>query len=480
MLYHNVRVMAHLLRFVDAGAIALTSAVIWYAGVKLHAWPMRSTWNAAAVFTGVAFVAFVLLAERMHIYHARRTEHIVHELIVLSEVALYATALACVSCQVFTNGMPGSAYVVLLFAGFSALIGLRMTMRVTMWRLRRKGSDYRVWLIVGHNSRAMRIAESVVGNPHFGIHIDEIVDVVVGGAPELPLPNFVSGPLSQLKFCVVRDVESIREILATRVIDEVVITLPVRSQYDTIQQILDMCREAGISVRVPPEAFERSGYRADVSSVGDIAMVTHFSGPSNYANLVVKRLIDVLSASAGLVFLSPAFALIAAAIKLSSPGPIFFLQTRVGLHGRHFRMVKFRSMVQDAPVRQIELHRLKDTDGLAFKLKDDPRIIPVGRVLRRFHLDEMPQMWNVLLGDMSLVGPRPLPPGEAHGDQWWQRRRLSMPPGLTCFWQVAGDHKMAFQHWMRLDLAYIDNWSVWLDIKLIASTVGTVARGKGW
>jgi lipopolysaccharide/colanic/teichoic acid biosynthesis glycosyltransferase len=188
----------------------------------------------------------------------------------------------------------------------------------------------------------------------------------------------------------------------------------------------------------------------------------------------------VVCASVGLVLLSPLFGVIAAAIKLSSPGPVFFQQTRVGLHGRHFSMVKFRSMVRDAPMRQIELHRLKDTEGLAFKLKDDPRITPLGKALRRYHLDELPQLWNVLLGDMSLVGPRPLPPDEAQGDAWWQRRRLSMPPGLTCFWQVAGDHKISFQKWMKLDLAYIDNWSVWLDIKLIASTVGTLVRGKGW
>jgi lipopolysaccharide/colanic/teichoic acid biosynthesis glycosyltransferase len=179
------------------------------------------------------------------------------------------------------------------------------------------------------------------------------------------------------------------------------------------------------------------------------------------------------------VLLSPLLVLIAVAIKLTSHGPVFFLQTRVGLHGRHFRMAKFRSMIHDAPARRHELERLNQTDGAAFKIKNDPRITFVGKWLRQFHLDELPQLWNVLLGDMSLVGPRPLPPHEARNSDQWQRR-LTMPPGLTCYWQVRGDHRMPFRQWMQLDLAYIDEWSLWLDFKLLCSTVPAVVRGKGW
>jgi lipopolysaccharide/colanic/teichoic acid biosynthesis glycosyltransferase len=195
---------------------------------------------------------------------------------------------------------------------------------------------------------------------------------------------------------------------------------------------------------------------------------------------VTKRAIDVIGAAVGLVLLSPVFLITAIAVKLSSPGPVFFIQKRVGLHGRIFRMIKFRSMVKDADRRQSDLVSLKETEGIAFKIKADPRITRVGQVLRRFHLDELPQFWSVLVGDMSLVGPRPLPPEEANRKEWWQRRRLSVPPGLTCSWQVAGDHHLPFSRWMQLDLDYIDGWSVWLDLKIIASTFGTVARGKGW
>jgi lipopolysaccharide/colanic/teichoic acid biosynthesis glycosyltransferase len=188
----------------------------------------------------------------------------------------------------------------------------------------------------------------------------------------------------------------------------------------------------------------------------------------------------MLSAAAGLIILSPLFLLIALAIKLDCSGPVLYSAMRVGLHGRHFRMWKFRSMMKDAERHQQQLRHLNETDGVAFKIRHDPRITRVGRLLRKFHLDELPQLWNVLLGDMSLVGPRPLPIDEAHGNEWWQRRRLSMPPGLTCFWQVASNHRMPFHEWAQLDLHYIDRWSVWLDIKLIASTLSTLVRGKGW
>jgi len=143
-------------------------------------------------------------------------------------------------------------------------------------------------------------------------------------------------------------------------------------------------------------------------------------------------------------------------------------------------MLKFRSMYEDADSHQQHMRDMNGRDGTAFKIKNDPRITPVGRFLRKYHLDELPQLWNVLAGDMSLVGPRPLPIAEADGDAWWQRRRLSMPPGITCLWQLRDDPEIPFQDWMRMDMAYIDAWSVWLDVKILFKTVTTVARGGGW
>jgi lipopolysaccharide/colanic/teichoic acid biosynthesis glycosyltransferase len=172
-------------------------------------------------------------------------------------------------------------------------------------------------------------------------------------------------------------------------------------------------------------------------------------------------------------------AAIALAIKLGSPGPIYFSQRRVGLNGRIFTMRKFRSMYQDAEHRLRELQGLNEVDGPVFKIKRDPRITPFGRWLRKFSLDELPQLWHVFAGDMSLVGPRPPLPHEVEQYERWQRRRLSMKPGLTCLWQVSGRNQIGFEEWMRLDLAYIDNWSLGLDFKILIRTVPAVVLARG-
>ena len=482
MLYHNVRIMGYYLRSIDAAAIGATSAGAWWLGALLGAWPWHASWGAMVLYSATIVLAFLLLAGRMHAYHARRTEHLVQEFGTLCELSVYAAGLACIATEILTPGLPGLAYVAMLASGLAVLLGLRLVMRVVIRRLRRKGNDYRVWLIIGHNARAARLAEMVLSSPHFGIRIDEIVDL--NGKPDSKASNrrqlLSGGLLGSVPSRVIDSAEEIREIVAGRVIDEVVVTLPLRSHYDEVRQILDICFDAGISVKLPPEGFYPSGYRTEVSQVGNIPIMTHYNGPASQTHLVVKRVIDVVGSAVGLTLLSPLFFLIMLAIKLTSRGSVFFVQTRVGLHGRHFRIIKFRSMTQDAAERREGLAVFNEMDGPAFKIKDDPRITPVGRFLRRFHLDELPQLLNVLIGDMSLVGPRPLPPKEAHGNEWWQRRRLSMPPGLTCFWQVRGDPRLPHREWMQLDLAYIDRWSLWLDLRLIASTVSTVIQGKGW
>ena len=481
MLYHNVQVMAHSLRFIDTAAVVTAAATAAWYGIPESAEVSRTALiHPLAVFSLSLGFYFAAIAERLHVYIARRTEDVGSELFSIAEVILYATGLACATTEILAAHLPGSSYLKALAAGIALLLGLRLAMRFTLRGLRRRGDDYRVWLIVGHNERAADIAQTVLANPHFGIRIEEIVNVAGDeGARELPA-RFLEAPLAGLRRRVLGSTQQVREIVATNVIDEVVVTLPVRSCYDRIREILDICCEAGISVKLGPEAFEKSGFSTEVAHVGSIAMVTHYSGPANYRELMMKRFIDFVGATLGLIILSPLLAGIALAVKLTSPGPVFFVQIRVGLHGRHFRMVKFRSMVKDADGQRDELEQLNEQDECAFKIRNDSRITPLGRWLRKYHLDELPQFWNVLVGDMSLVGPRPLPVREAFGNEWWQRRRLTMPPGLTCHWQLAADHSMPFKQWMELDMAYIDRWSLWLDMKLIARTFATVARGKGW
>jgi len=180
-----------------------------------------------------------------------------------------------------------------------------------------------------------------------------------------------------------------------------------------------------------------------------------------------------------LVLGAPAFAAIALAIKLESPGPVFFRQRRIGLNGREFWMWKFRSMCHDAEARRAELERHNEMDGPVFKMSQDPRVTRVGRLLRRTSLDEFPQFWNVLRGRMSVVGPRPPLPEEVRRYKRWQRRRLSVKPGLTCLWQVRGRNQLDFAEWMALDLHYIDTWSLWGDLKIVLMTIPAILMGRG-
>lgn len=476
MLYHNVQVMGHSLRVVDAAAVAGGAlGVLW--ALAPGAEPAASVW----VFGGLLGAYFAVLGERLHVYFARRTEDIGDELRALCEALAYAAGLACVTMEVFGFPLAGRRYLIALAGSAIALLGLRVLMRFTIRGLRRRGDDNRAWLIVGHNDRAADIAETILANPHFGIRIDEVVDIVDEPAQgERRGARAASGALAGLKTRVLSSAEEIRGILQTRVVDEVVITLPVRSYYDRICDIVRICNEAGISVKLRPELLNMGSVFTEVSHVGKIPMVTHFNGPSDYRMLVLKRIVDVIGAAGGLIVLSPLLLVLAVLVKLSSPGNVLFYQTRVGLHGRRFRMVKFRSMVQDASKMRERIAGFNERDGTAFKIQNDFRITPIGRIMRKYRLDELPQLWNVLVGDMSLVGPRPFPVDEAIGFEWWQRRRLSMPPGLTCFWQAADDPAMPIQQWMQLDMDYIDRWSLWLDMKLIWRTLATVARGRGW
>ncbi len=481
MLYHNVQVMGQSLRFIDAAAaVTASTALIWF-GIEGGAAAREFLRPSLEFFAASFFVAFLVLAERMRIYFARRTEDIAHELLAVSEVGLYACCIAAIATEIWGGGLPRHSYLQALGAALFVLPSLRLLMRFTIRRLRRAGDDYRVWLIVGHNDRSVDLAETILANPHFGIRIEEILDIDDGSGTESPeRGKIASHPPAGVKLRMIDSVEQIREIVVSRVVDEVVVTLPMRSHYDTVSRILEICCTAGISVRLRPQAFEIMGYATEVSHVGKIPMLTHYNGPSNYWQLLIKRVIDVLGSAIGLLVLIPLFAFVAASIKLGSPGPVFFRQARVGLHGRHFRLIKFRSMVKDALQQREQLTASNERDGKAFKIRNDSRITPIGAWLRKYRIDELPQLWNVLVGDMSLVGPRPFPVTEATGFEWWHRRRHSMPPGLTCLWQIEDDPRMPLKEWMELDMAYIDRWSLWLDLKLIFRTFATVARGRGW
>jgi exopolysaccharide biosynthesis polyprenyl glycosylphosphotransferase len=256
--------------------------------------------------------------------------------------------------------------------------------------------------------------------------------------------------------------------------------LPLRSFYERSSEVAARCQLQGITARLGGEIFSQQKARARAEMFEDDDFIAMDTGVRAWGALFAKRALDIVLSLVLLILLGPLFLVVALLIKLSSPGPIFFSQERVGVNKRRFLIHKFRTMVPDAERMLPELEGQNEASGPVFKIKKDPRITPMGKILRRTSIDELPQLLNVLKGDMSLVGPRPLPIRDYEGfREDWQRRRFSVRPGITCLWQVTGRSSVGFEEWMKLDLQYMDEWSIWLDLKILARTIPVVMKGTG-
>jgi exopolysaccharide biosynthesis polyprenyl glycosylphosphotransferase len=265
------------------------------------------------------------------------------------------------------------------------------------------------------------------------------------------------------------------------VIDEVLIAPSGRRLHDLqgLEPVFLALEEQGIVMRLVVNFLPRSLSGLSFDELGGLPLLTFSTAPHDEVVLFVRRAVELVLASLLLALLSPVLLAIAIAIKLDSPGAVLFRQLRCGLHGRQFTFLKFRSMRVDAEAMKQQLAPYNEMDGPAFKMTNDPRVTPLGRFLRRTSLDELPQLWNIIRGDMSIVGPRPAVLEEVRQYEPWQRRRLSMKPGITGLWQVKGRNELTFEEWMRLDLEYIDNWSLWLDVKIALKTIPAVLLGRG-
>jgi lipopolysaccharide/colanic/teichoic acid biosynthesis glycosyltransferase len=264
------------------------------------------------------------------------------------------------------------------------------------------------------------------------------------------------------------------------VVDEVIVTLPIKSSYERIWEVSRICEEQGILVRIPSDLFDLRIARRAVSEVGQEPALTYYTGvaPEPW-QLVAKRFIDVAGSLVLLALLSPVLLASAAAVKLTSPGPVLFRQERLGINKRRFRMLKFRTMVDGAESRRCELEPRNEAHGGLFKIKDDPRITRVGRVLRHTALDEMPQLLNVVRGDMSLVGPRPLVVDEDCLIEGLHRHRMILPPGITGLWQIHGSARIPLDEMAKIDYLYGANWTLWSDIKILVRTIPFALRLRG-
>ena len=352
----------------------------------------------------------------------------------------------------------------------SLTIASRMAVRFILTRARLRGRNIRNVVVVGTNRRAVRLAANLEAQAHLGYNVLGFVDEWWSGLREF---KDRGGRL-------LAGINGLAEILRQAAVDELVIALPISSAYKKCAQIVSQCEEQGITVRFLSDLFDLSSAKVKLESLQETPILTFHTRTIDGWQALVKRFMDVVLSSTLLLLLIPGFAVVALLIRLTSKGPVFFVQDRIGLRKRRFRLLKFRTMVAEAESEMAELEALNQVSGPVFKIEDDPRITPFGRFLRRSSIDELPQLVNVWRGEMSLVGPRPLPVRDFEGfDQDWHRRRFSVAPGITCLWQVNGRSSIPFEQWMKLDMDYIDQWSLWLDLRILARTIPSVLRGAG-
>lgn len=357
-----------------------------------------------------------------------------------------------------------------------ALVGLlacllllteKLALRTLSRYVRARGYNYRTVLIVGTNVGALDLADSIRMHRYWGFRI----------------LGFVSHPREKIDdfppyYKLLGTIDDILDIVENNVVDDVLFCVS-RRDLDHMEDLFLALHEQGIRTRFALNLFPHTKTRTHLEELGGVPLMTFSTTPEGIFPLIFKRTVDIVLSVTMMVLALPVVLCIALLIKVSSRGAVFYSQTRCGLNGRKFTLYKFRTMVEDAEERKQDLLHLNEMDGPVFKLENDPRVTLLGRFLRRFSLDELPQLWNVLCGDMSLVGPRPPIPDEVARYQRWQRRRLSMKPGLTCLWQISGRNQIDFERWMQLDLEYIDSWSLWLDIKILLKTVPAVLTGRG-
>jgi exopolysaccharide biosynthesis polyprenyl glycosylphosphotransferase len=423
----------------------------------------------------VALVVWGLLLLRSRRYRSHRVVPLLREaweVLQVTGAAVVVFTLLLYALRLDERQLPDdrvSRVWLMLFAGLAGLLLLaeKLLLRIVARYVRSRGLNYRTLLIVGTGPAGQALAHSIAEHAWWGYRLLGFVDVrpepdlrPLNGVPVLGRPSDVA------------------RIVQEDIVDDVVFAVE-RRDLDGLEDLFLGLHEQGIRTFFAIDFFPHAKARPELSELDGVPLLTFATAPTSPLLLAGKRTLDLLLSSLVLLLSLPLTVGVAVAIRLTSGGSVLFRQTRCGLNGRRFTLYKFRTMVEGAEERLSEVQHLNEMDGPVFKARLDPRVTRLGRLLRKFSLDELPQLWNVLRGDMSLVGPRPPIPEEVARYERWQRRRLSMKPGLTCLWQVNGRNELDFRSWIELDLQYIDSWSLGLDLKILLKTIPVVLTGRG-
>ncbi|HTZ81889.1 MAG TPA: sugar transferase [Candidatus Acidoferrales bacterium] len=426
----------------------------------------------------ILFLSFALIWHMLFrvfgLYGSKRLTTRESEIWDIARATTLGTAVIAAFGLAFHIWMVNRSFLAIFWVLTTAFVVLSRTIiRLFLAYARRHGKNLRNMLVIGTNPRALQLVDRIQQKPELGYRILGFADENWSGldaSKKQGLP-------------IVCDLDSLPMYVRRNVVDEVLLALPIRSYHTYASQIAAACEQQGIIVRFLPNIFDLKEARHRSDEFDGDALISHDTTITDFWGLTIKRAIDIVVSLSAIILVSPVMLLTALLVKLTSPGPIFFVQKRLGLNKRIFNIYKFRTMVVDAEARLKDLEHLNEADGAVFKIKKDPRITFIGAILRKTSIDELPQLFNVLKGEMSLVGPRPLQVRdyelfETHcGD--WQRKRFSVRPGITCLWQIKGRSSTTFEKWMELDLQYIRTWSLWLDLEILAKTVPAVLRGSG-
>ncbi|MDZ7372504.1 MAG: sugar transferase [candidate division KSB1 bacterium] len=483
MISEREKFLVHVMRILDATMLVVGFELAYFVdeyirsafGLSQKAFAIAPDWSGLYYFTLrnvgllVAFVAsWLILLAAQGIYSHFRMRRLREINAAIGKGMILATLSTSAIAFLFKWQLTSRLYLVTCsVVAMVILMGEKYLLIKFLDSVHRKGYNQINLLIVGTGKRAREFIRAVKENSHWGLRIVGLIDDEHGMFGKEVEGYRVLGRIQDIPF-----------ILQRKVIDRVIFVVP-RLWLHRIDEAIMACENLGISTAVSLDLYNLKIAKIRQTDFNGFPLLEFETFRAKQWQLFIKRLLDIVLASLMLIAFSPLMLVVAILIKLTSPGPVLFKQKRCGLNGRKFTLYKFRTMVPGAERKKQELLRMNEMNGPVFKMKRDPRVTPIGRILRKFSIDELPQLFNVLKGDMSIVGPRPALPVEVELYEVWQRRRLSLKPGLTCIWQVSGRNKVPFERWMQMDLEYIDNWSLWLDFKIMLKTVFVVLTGYG-